>query len=253
MTSIHHINCGSLQVPPNPKAICHCLLLEDEGGLALIDTGIGLLDVQQPLERIGQPLIDMAGFLFHEEDTAVRQVEKLGLRATDVKHIVLTHCDPDHAGGLADFPHATVHVAKEEHVSVRHGNSRYLPLQFAHGPVWKTYSPSTRRWFGLKARPVALGFESEVLLVPLFGHTLGHCGVAVRQGDRWMLHAGDAYYLRVELMTDEHPVSVLAAQRADHDDQRNASLEHVRRLAGEHRNEIDLFGYHDPSEFPQAG
>ena len=72
MTSIHHINCGSLQVSPNTKAICHCLLLEDKDGLALVDTGIGLLDVQQPLERIGQPLIDMAGFLFHEEDTAVR-------------------------------------------------------------------------------------------------------------------------------------------------------------------------------------
>jgi glyoxylase-like metal-dependent hydrolase (beta-lactamase superfamily II) len=53
----------------------------------------------------------MAGFLFHEEDTTVRQVEKLGFRTKDVTHVVLTHCDPDHAGGLADFPHADVHVA----------------------------------------------------------------------------------------------------------------------------------------------
>src|SRR5919112_782375 len=52
----------------NPKSICHCLLFEDEDGLVLIDTGIGLLDVQKPLERIGQPLIDMAGFQFYEED-----------------------------------------------------------------------------------------------------------------------------------------------------------------------------------------
>ncbi len=152
MTTIHHINCGSLHAPPNPKAICHCLLLEDEDGLALVDAGIGLLDVQQPLERIGQPLIDIGGFQFHEEDTAVRQVEKLGFRTTDVTHVVLTHCDPDHVGGLADFPHADVHVAEEEHASVRRGRFRYLPLQFAHGPVWKTYPASTRRWFGLEAR-----------------------------------------------------------------------------------------------------
>ena len=98
-----------------------------------------------------------------------------------------------------------------------------------------------------------LGFESEVLLVPLFGHTLGHCGVAVRQGDRWALHVGDAYYLRVELTTDDHPVSVLTAQRADDDAQRRASLEHLRRLARDHADEIDLFGYHDPGEFPEAG
>jgi glyoxylase-like metal-dependent hydrolase (beta-lactamase superfamily II) len=252
MTTIHHINCGSLHAPPNPKAICHCLLLEDEYGLALVDTGIGLLDVQKPLERIGQPLIDAAGFQFHEEDTAVRQVETLGFRATDVTHVVLTHCDPDHGGGLADFPHASVHVAEEEHASVRRGHFRYRPPQIAHGPAWKTYPTSDRRWFGLKARPVALGFGCEVLLVPLFGHTLGHCGVAVRRGERWVLHAGDAYYLRVELSTDDHPVSVLAAQRADDDDQRKASLEHVRRLAREHRDEIDLLGYHDPTEFPQV-
>jgi glyoxylase-like metal-dependent hydrolase (beta-lactamase superfamily II) len=146
-----------------------------------------------------------------------------------------------------------VHVAEEEHASVRRGHFRYLPLQFAHGPVWKTYPTATRRWFGLEARSVGLGFGSEVLLVPLFGHTLGHCGVAVRLGDRWVLHASDAYYLRVELTTDDHPVSVLAAQRADDDGQRKASLEHLRWLAREHRDEIDLFCYHDPSEFPQAG
>jgi hypothetical protein len=78
MTTIHHINCGSLHVPPNPRAICHCLLLEDKSGLALVDTGIDLLEVRSPVERLGRQLIDLAGFQFHEADTAVRQVEKLG-------------------------------------------------------------------------------------------------------------------------------------------------------------------------------
>jgi glyoxylase-like metal-dependent hydrolase (beta-lactamase superfamily II) len=253
MTTIHHINCGSMQVPPNPKAICHCLLLEDNSGLALVDTGIGLLEVRSPVERIGQALINMVGLQFNEADTAVRQVERLGLRTKDVAHIVLTHCDPDHAGGLADFPHTRVHVSEEERASVASGHFRYLPQQFAHGPRWQTYPPSSRRWFGLEARPVALGFASEVLLIPLFGHTLGHCGVAVRQGDRWALHVGDAYYLRVELATDDHPVSQLTAQRADDDAQRRASLEQLRRLARDHAGEIDLFGYHDPGEFPGDG
>jgi glyoxylase-like metal-dependent hydrolase (beta-lactamase superfamily II) len=249
MTTIHHINCGSLHVPPNPRAICHCLLLEDRNGLALVDTGIGLLEVRSPVERLGQQLIDMAGFQFHEADTAVRQVERLGFRTADVKHAVLTHGDPDHTGGLADFPQAHVHVSEEEFASVREGRWRYVPLQFAHGPLWQTYPTSARRWFGLEARPIALRFESEVLLVPLFGHTLGHCGVAVQQGQRWALHVGDAYYLRVELTTDDHPVSQLTRQRADDDSLRRASLEHLRRLARDH-GEIDLFGYHDPTEFP---
>src|SRR4051812_27889534 len=165
MTTVHHINCGYLHVPPYPEVLCHCLLVEDRNGLALVDTGIGLLDVRHPVERLGRQLIDMAGFLFHEEDTAVRQVEALGFGAGDVTHAVLTHGDPDHAGGLADFPQARVHLAVEEHVSIAKGHFRYVPPQFAHGPRWETHPRSTRRWFGLEARPVDLGFESEVLLV----------------------------------------------------------------------------------------
>ena len=250
MTRIHHINGGTLLVPPYPTVPCHCLLLEDDRRLALVDTGIGLLDVRNPDGRLGRTLIEMAGFQFHEPDTGVRRVEALGYRAGDVGHVVLTHGDPDHAGGLADFPDAVVHVSAEEHAHIASGHGRYAPPQFAHGPDWKTHPPSARRWFELEARPVDVGFGSEVLLVPLFGHTLGHCGVAIQQGGRWALHVGDAYYLRAELGTDDNPVSLLAANRADDDGLRRASLEQLRRLAHDHGDEIDLFGYHDGSEFP---
>src|SRR4051812_9180139 len=121
MTTIHHINCGSLHAPGYGKAGCHCLLLEGREGLALVDTGIGLLDVARPAERLGQPLIDMAGFLFDEADTAVRRTEHLGFDPADVKHILLTHGDPDHAGGLADFPRAQVHLSLEEKDSIDKG------------------------------------------------------------------------------------------------------------------------------------
>lgn len=251
MTRIHHLNCGTLHAPPNPAAACHCLLLEDASGLALVDTGIGLLDVRDPFGRIGRPLIDIAGFQFHEEQTAARRVEALGFRPADVRHIVLTHGDPDHTGGLADFPHARVHLSAEEHACVTSGHGRYLPAHFAHGVDWKAYAGASEKWFGLEVRRAEVGFESDVLLVPLFGHTHGHCGVAIRQGGRWVLHVGDAYYLRVELERDDHPVSALTAQRADDNARRVESLAHLRRLARDHATEIDLFGYHDFGEFPQ--
>jgi glyoxylase-like metal-dependent hydrolase (beta-lactamase superfamily II) len=252
MPTIHHINCGTLHVPPGPIAICHCLLIEDGGRLALVDTGIGLHDVRDPLGRIGQTLIDTAGFKFNESDTAVRRIEALGLNPAAVTDVVLTHCDPDHAGGLADFPRARVHVSAEERTAVENRNIRYLPAQFAHGVKWATYPPSAapRKWFGLEARPVLLGIDAELLLIPLFGHTAGHCGIALRQGDKWLLHAGDAYYLRVELTADDHPVSQLAARNAVDDARRRATLDVVRRLDCEHGDEIEMFGYHDSAEFP---
>jgi len=250
MTRIHHLNCGTLHSPPNPKASCHCLLLEDATGLALVDTGIGPLDVLHPLERVGQPLIDMAGFQFREDETAFWLVQQLGLDPASVRHVVLTHGDPDHTGGLADFPSAQVHISSEEHASISQGHWRYLPAHFEHGVNWKVHPKGSEEWFGLEARRVDLGFSSEVLLVPLFGHTLGHCGVAIRQGERWVLHAGDAYYLRVELERDDHPVSLLTAQWADDNARRLESLEQLRRLVRDHADQIDLFGYHDFSEFP---
>lgn len=253
MIKIHHINCGTLLVPGYPTVVCHCLLLEDQTGLALVDTGIGLLDVQNPVERLGQQLIDMAGFQFNEHDTAVRRIEQLGFSSHDVDHIMMTHCDPDHAGGLADFPEAKVHVAEEELTHALSGHWRYVRGQFDHRPHWQSHGKSQQEWFGLEARPVDLGFSSEVLLIPLFGHTLGHCGVAVQQGERWLLHVGDAYYLRAELFDDNHPVSAMAAQRADDDELRRSSLAELRRLLNDHGDEIQMSGYHDITELPDLG
>lgn len=250
LTTIHHINCGTLIVPSYPTVVCHCLLLQEGKNLTLVDTGIGLQDVCNPVERLGQPLIDMAGFQFNEPDTAVRRIESLGFGPDDVRHIILTHGDPDHAGGLTDFPNAEVHVSEEELASVSTGHWRYVPTQFAHGPCWKTCGPSTRKWFGFEARPLGAGFSSEVLLIPLFGHTLGHCGVAIQTEGRWLFHVGDAYYLRAELTTDDHPVSAIASQRADDDMQRRASLERLRHLVRDHRDDVDLIGYHDLTELP---
>lgn len=247
---VHHLNCGLLHAPPNPQAACHCLLLEHDGGFTLIDTGIGLRDIADPIERVGRAAIDAAGFQFHERLTAIRQVERLGFRAADVTDIVLTHGDPDHAGGLADFPDAAAHLSAEEHARLGSGHGRYSAAQFAHEPRWVTHSRSAARWFGFEARQLPLSPGFEAFLIPLFGHTLGHCGVAVRDGGRWLLHAGDAYYLRVELSTDDHPVSQLAAARADDDGQRRTSLAELRRLARDHAEEVELFGYHDFTEFP---
>jgi glyoxylase-like metal-dependent hydrolase (beta-lactamase superfamily II) len=250
MTIVHHLIAGTLHAPPNPAAICHVLLLEDPNGLALVDTGIGLLDVREPTRRLGQPLIDLAGFQFDEARTALRQVERLGFSSVDVEQIILTHADPDHTGGLADFPTARVHISVQELANLERGHPRYVAAHFAHSPRWQSHGASADQWFGLEARPLDLGFASEVWLIPLFGHTLGHCGVAIGQGDQWLLHVGDAYYLRVETTDDNHPVSQLAAARADDNQARIASLGQIRRLLRDHPTQITLFGYHDPQEFP---
>jgi glyoxylase-like metal-dependent hydrolase (beta-lactamase superfamily II) len=52
--------------------------------------------------------------------TAVRQLEHRDTHPVLVRHIVLTHRHFDHAGGLPDFPQATVHVRRSEHEAYLH-------------------------------------------------------------------------------------------------------------------------------------
>src|SRR3954466_4163679 len=93
---------------------CHCLLVETASSLVLVDTGLGLRDVANPRSRLSGFFLALVKPDFREEMTAVRQVARLGHDPRDVRHIVLSHLDFDHAGGLDDFPHATVHLLARE-------------------------------------------------------------------------------------------------------------------------------------------
>lgn len=247
---IEHVNFGWLHKPPLPPASCHCLLIQTHTGVVLVDTGIGMQDVADPQQRIGTAAIEAAGFKFLPDVTAIRQLQSRGIAASAVTDIVLTHCDSDHVGGLADFPNARVHVASEEKQNLDSGNPRYSPQQFSHGPKWQTYAENDDEVLGLPSRQLQMSADLEIHLVPLFGHTNGHCGVAVRDQDSWVLHVGDAYYLRAELTNDQHPVSELARLRADNDQLRRQSLDKLRRLTARTDVKLTYFGYHDITELP---
>jgi len=244
---IHHLNCGFLHKLPSPKVGCHCLLLEVEDKLVLIDTGIGLLDVKNPKSRISAETIEAAGFQFHEELTVVRQIEDLGFTKEGVTDIVVSHMDNDHTGGVADFPNAVIHVSEEEYDEFSKSDSpRYSKEHFTHDPTFQLYTSSIERnWFDFEARAVNIHGSLEILLIPLFGHTAGHCGVAIPYNNKWIFYIGDAYYLRAELAIENHPVDALASMAAWDDGLRRKNLEKLRHLNHNHGGQIEMHGYHD--------
>lgn len=248
MAEIYHLNCVTIVSPFNENVCGHCLLLHENGKLVLVDTGIGLLDVLHPAERIGQQLVQQVGYRFAENQTAIRQLEQLGFKPEQVSDCIISHFDNDHTGGLPDFPGATVHVGIEEFEQFTSGNPRYLQLPLAHRPLIKTYPGSDLDWFGFEARKVDVGLNTAIFLIPLFGHTAGHCGIAVQSGDKWLFYIADAYYMKAELYEETHPVQELARAAADNNEQRLATLDKIRKLAKEYP-EIDIFSYHDIGEF----
>jgi glyoxylase-like metal-dependent hydrolase (beta-lactamase superfamily II) len=268
---IHHLNAvstcpvGGLLMDGRTfglrgRLACHCLLVEtSSSGLVLVDTGLGLRDVWAPRTRIHRLFLALLRPELREHMTAVRQIERLGYEAEDVRHVVLTHLDFDHAGGLDDFPHATVHLLSDERDAAERRNTvldrmRYRPQQWGSRARWHVYDRGEgESWFGFDAVRDLDGLPSEILLVPLVGHTLGHAGVAVRGEHGWLLLAGDAYFYRAELDPDVPRCTpgLRFYQTLMEKDRRSRlwNRDRVRLLAMDHGAEVTVCCSHDPVEF----
>lgn len=267
MTStIRHLNCATMSTGLSMRGrlaparlVAHCLLVEGERGLTLVDTGFGTADLAE--KRMGRAFIRMAGPALDPAETAIAQVRAAGHHASDVTDIVLTHLDLDHAGGLGDFPDAEVHVFGDELAAATaratlQDRSRYLPVQWAHGPRWIEHEVAGESWLGFESVQV-LG--DDVLLVPLQGHTRGHCGVAVRRpSGGWFLHAGDSYFAHGEKQTPPTcPPGLALFESLVQTDRRarRANAERLRSLHAEHGPDsgsaepVTVFCAHDAVEF----
>jgi glyoxylase-like metal-dependent hydrolase (beta-lactamase superfamily II) len=240
------------------RLVCHCLLVETSQGLVLIDTGFGLRDVQSPYSRLSPFFIHFNGIQFERKYTAIDQLERLGFSARDVRHIILTHLDFDHAGGLEDFPEATVHVMQTEIDAAqdRRGfiaSQRYRPDQWDEVKRWKFYSAGGEPWFGFEAVRDLEGLPPEILLIPLAGHTRGHAGIAIKTPEGWLLNAGDAYFYRHEMDSDQRRCTPgMRFYQTMMEVDRKARLrnqERLRALSRDRSNGVRLFCSHDAIEF----
>lgn len=190
---IDHLRAAVMNPPTMRGLPAHVFVVHTDDGVVLVDTGFGTADLADT-RRLG-----VARFLLYPERdrnrTLLAQLEARGISASDVAHVVLTHLDLDHAGGVADFPDATVHTTADEHAAFSarslRDRSRYRPIHLAHGPKLKLYSGPGDRW-----RDELTGHEvlPGITLVPMPGHTVGHAAVAVQSDEGLVVHAGDAVF-----------------------------------------------------------
>jgi glyoxylase-like metal-dependent hydrolase (beta-lactamase superfamily II) len=235
---------------------CHCLLIEGEDGFILVDSGLGVEDVADP-GRLGVLFNALARPRLQVAETALRQIADLGFRIDDVRHIVPTHLDFDHAGGLADFPAATVHVHDVELRAAKNPTwrerERYRRVQLDEVARWDPIEVGGDGWFGFRAVRALPGTRDYVLLIPLIGHSRGHCGVAVRTASGWLLHCGDAYFHHAEVAPagGVAPVGIRVFESLVNVDKRArvANQKRLRELATRHGDEVKLISSHDPAEF----
>lgn len=266
---VHHVDCATM-CPIGKRLVagtggffergclvCHCLIVETESGLVLVDTGLGLEDVASPKSRLGRMFVAGVSPKLDPEQCAASRVERLGFKRTDVRHIIVTHLDVDHAGGLPDFPEATVHIHAPEHAAAMARRTflekeRYREVQWAHGPKWQTYDARGEAWKGLRCVRELVGLGPDFLIVPMEGHTRGHAAIAINTGDGWLVHAGDAYFFHEEMNADAPrstpALSFFQRTVAVNDVMRRENQVRLRELKRDNAD-VTLFSAHSDVEF----
>jgi len=187
------------------------------------------------------------------EHDAVEQLARRGIAADDVRWIVLSHFDPDHIGGLCDFPRARVICLRSAWSAVagKRGwaalKSRLLPdllpkdledrlqlIDAVTGPGEEPFA-SCHDLFG----------DGTMRLVDLPGHAAGHLGALVRCDDgRDVLLVADACWSRAGL---RHGGGVVHRALAHDREQQDATYRLLGRLMRE-RPDLVLI----PSHCPEA-
>ena len=258
---VHHLDCCTmcpvLASGDGQHLVAHVLAIETErSGIVLVDTGIGIQARRDLDAWLGKPFVAVVRPDRDPRRSARSQLTELGLDPDDVRHILVTHLDLDHAGALADFPQAKVHVHLEELAAATtptwRERSRYRSIQWAHGPRWCTYQRTGEPWFGFDAVHALDGLPEEILAIPLPGHTRGHTAIAVEGPQGWLLHAGDAYFQARTVHAGVAGGSGLIDrfEQMVAIDRKKVAANHGRlaQLAAEHGDEVAVFSAHDAGE-----
>lgn len=170
-------------------------------GLMLIDTGnpaAAAHDVKTAFGRLGAAIYKMR---MKPEDAVAAQLRAMDIDPRSIKTIVMTHLHLDHAGSIAEFPHAVFVVTNRE------WESAHAPRRFARGYIRKQYEHAFDyrlldydgdeiNSFASFGRSFDLFGDGSVTLVSTPGHSAGHQSVVLRLGGREALICGDAAYTR---------------------------------------------------------
>jgi N-acyl homoserine lactone hydrolase len=209
-------------------------VIEHPEGVALFDCGLhaDMTDAQDGYRRAlaGQGMnVEVS-----PEELPAARLQALDLDPSRVRWVVLSHLHFDHAGGLHQFPNATVVVQRRE-----------WDAGFDDDLAARYFLPRT--YFDLGHRVVTIEGEHDlfgdgaVTCIPSYGHTPGHQSLRVRSGAGDHILTADACYFCQVVETRTFP-------RFSDAGAMNRSLDDL--LARRGPDTVMVFG-HDPTQWSE--
>ncbi|MFD3445270.1 MBL fold metallo-hydrolase [Microbacteriaceae bacterium 4G12] len=159
------------------------LLLQTKDGNMLIDSGVGVNKMNEKMKR-NQGIT--------EESSVEQSLAQLGLTATDIHYVLMSHLHFDHASGLTKregdklvpaFPNAKIYVSQTEWNEMKHPNIR------SRNTYWKdNWEPIQHQIYTFEQE---LDVTEQIRMIHTGGHSDGHAIIIVKDQDEMFLHLGD--------------------------------------------------------------
>lgn len=179
-------------------------LIEHPEGNILIDTGESSRALQPGYLPRWHPFFRLAAsFKLSAGDELGPQLDKAGMRADQIRTVVLTHLHTDHTGGLRHLPARARFLAAGGEIKSATGSFGQILGYVSHGwPEWFAPEPIDFNGaaFGPFDRHTILTRAGDVIIVPTPGHTPDHVSVIVDCADAAVFLAGDATYSEAQLI-----------------------------------------------------
>ncbi len=172
------VECHQKNIPYEVPVLF--FLIQHPSGYVLFDAGQSQEDIHTSKQLQERPILADYKPVISDHEYIVNQLEKIHLKPSDIRHVVLSHLHSDHVGGIREFPHATFYLNRHEMDRDKSG----LANQF--------------RWHLLEGgSDYDLFGDGKIKIVFTPGHSPGHQSLLITLDHSGpILLASDAVYTR---------------------------------------------------------
>ncbi len=159
---------------------------------------------------------------FNNDQSAKAQLEKQGIKATDIRYVFISHFHGDHIGGISDFPNATYVCSRAGFNSIKNKRGIFallngfvpntIPTDFMNRVEFiedslicmshplMNYFKNVWDFFG----------DQSLYLVELPGHAPGQLGALIKRDDEYLFVVADAAWTMQSVIENVAPIPLAA-------------------------------------------